>query len=229
MPGTGDRLRELRKARGWSQPFVAQKLGVTRAAVSQWETEQSKIDQKRLEAVARLYEVTIDHILRDDQPTVDIHNRTSRASSGSNASIPVKRSSLGVELSRWPKTIQILGFAKGGRQGNYPDNGNVIGMAPCPPQLQDVAGAYAVIVQDTSMEPRYHHNEIVYINPHKVVRPGDYVIIELRDGDAVVKRLVRRTAALVTCKQYNPAKLIEYDAGKVKNVHRIVLGGEDPT
>lgn len=229
MTGMGERLKQMREAMGWSQPFVAEKLHVTRGAVSNWETEKNEIDPKNLEALASLYEVSVDYILLGDQSVVDIHKGHPAPKSGSDANRSVRVSTVRGGPDTWKQKVPIRGFAKAGRDGRYVDNGEVIGMAPCPPWLENVQGSYAVFIQDDCMEPRYFHNEIVFANPHKPVRPGDHVIIQLDDGDAVIKRLERRTQKFVTCKQYNPPKLIEYEASRVVRIHRVVLGGEDPT
>lgn len=168
---------------------------------------------------------TAQHQLRREGSPTD-----SPALDGGTATIPVLRSRVGVESpSVWPRKIPIRGYAKGGQKGFFFDNGSPIGMAPAPPQLQDVNGAYAVFVHDDSMEPRYFSGELAYVNPHKPVRPGDHVVIEMTDGQAFVKRLERRTQKTLTCKQYNPPKMLEYEASRVKSVHRVVLSGEDPT
>lgn len=42
METIGDRIRMLREARGWTQEELGQRLGVTRASVSQWERGPTK-------------------------------------------------------------------------------------------------------------------------------------------------------------------------------------------
>ncbi|MCL2434208.1 MAG: helix-turn-helix domain-containing protein, partial [Clostridia bacterium] len=37
----GDRIQKLRKTKGWSQEQFAELLGVSRQAVSKWETDQA--------------------------------------------------------------------------------------------------------------------------------------------------------------------------------------------
>lgn len=42
METMGDRIRTLRKSKGWTQQKLADELGVTREAVSQWESGEIK-------------------------------------------------------------------------------------------------------------------------------------------------------------------------------------------
>ncbi|WP_241158096.1 helix-turn-helix domain-containing protein [Adlercreutzia sp. ZJ138] len=58
------RLAELRRAQGLSQEDLANKLGLSRQAVSKWERAESAPDMGNLIALADLYEVTIDELLR---------------------------------------------------------------------------------------------------------------------------------------------------------------------
>ena len=58
------RLAELRRERGFSQEDLASRLGLSRQAVSKWERAESAPDMGNLIALADLYEVTIDELLR---------------------------------------------------------------------------------------------------------------------------------------------------------------------
>ena len=48
----GNRIAELRKAKGFTQEYVADQLGVSRQAVSKWEQDQTSPDTKNLIALA---------------------------------------------------------------------------------------------------------------------------------------------------------------------------------
>lgn len=56
----------LRKKEGWSQEILAQKLNVSRQAVSKWESSQAKPDIDKIIAMASLFHVTTDFLLKDD-------------------------------------------------------------------------------------------------------------------------------------------------------------------
>lgn len=58
-----NRLAELRRDHGLSQEELAEKLGVSRQAVSKWERAESSPDTDNLIALAQLYGVTLDVLL----------------------------------------------------------------------------------------------------------------------------------------------------------------------
>ncbi|MDE6557977.1 MAG: helix-turn-helix domain-containing protein [Clostridia bacterium] len=64
---TGQFLETLRKASGFTQLEVAEKLGVSNRTVSSWETDRTAPDLLILPAIADLYGVTVDEILRGER------------------------------------------------------------------------------------------------------------------------------------------------------------------
>lgn len=62
------RLTSLRKDHGLSQEELAEKLGVSRQAVSKWERAESSPDTDNLIALAQLYGVTLDELIHGNQP-----------------------------------------------------------------------------------------------------------------------------------------------------------------
>ena len=67
----GRRIAEARWESGLTQEEVAAHLGVTKAAVSKWERAESAPDMGNLMALADLYGVTIDELLRVDADIAD--------------------------------------------------------------------------------------------------------------------------------------------------------------
>ena len=61
-----DKIIELRKKNGWSQEELAEKLGVSRQAVSKWEGAQSVPDIQRILEMSKLFGVSTDYLLKDD-------------------------------------------------------------------------------------------------------------------------------------------------------------------
>jgi len=59
-----DRIQNLRKAKGISQEELADKVGVSRQAVSKWESEQSIPDIDKVIIMSDYFDVTIDYLIR---------------------------------------------------------------------------------------------------------------------------------------------------------------------
>ena len=67
-----NRLVELRKKSGLSQEELADKLGLSRQAVSKWERAEASPDTDNLICLANLYHVSLDDLLRTDVPIDEI-------------------------------------------------------------------------------------------------------------------------------------------------------------
>ena len=65
---TADRIQNLRKAKGISQEELADRIGVSRQAVSKWESEQSLPDIDKIIIMSDFFEVTTDYILKGIEP-----------------------------------------------------------------------------------------------------------------------------------------------------------------
>ena len=65
------RLAAMRREQGYSQEELAERLGLSRQAVSKWERAESSPDTGNLIALAKLYGVSLDDLLRIDDDVVD--------------------------------------------------------------------------------------------------------------------------------------------------------------
>ncbi len=61
-----DKIIEQRKKNGWSQEELAEKLNVSRQAVSKWESAQSVPDMNRILALSQAFGVSTDYLLKDE-------------------------------------------------------------------------------------------------------------------------------------------------------------------
>ncbi|MBP5342507.1 helix-turn-helix domain-containing protein [bacterium] len=71
-----NRLQKLRKENGYSQEELADKLGISRQAVSKWERAESSPDTDNLIVLARLYDMSLDELLYDNESNEEIRRRT---------------------------------------------------------------------------------------------------------------------------------------------------------
>lgn len=64
-----DRIQQLRKSRGMSQEQLADSIGVSRQAVSKWESAQSLPDLEKIVLLSDYFETTTDFLLKGTEPT----------------------------------------------------------------------------------------------------------------------------------------------------------------
>lgn len=65
----GDRIALLREKRGLTQEELSNKIGISRAALSHYETNRREPDYETINKIANFFNVTIDYLLgRTDQP-----------------------------------------------------------------------------------------------------------------------------------------------------------------
>ena len=61
-----NKIIEHRKANGWSQEDLADKLNVSRQAISRWENGTALPDAQNILQISKLFHVTTDYLLNDD-------------------------------------------------------------------------------------------------------------------------------------------------------------------
>jgi phage repressor protein C with HTH and peptisase S24 domain/lambda repressor-like predicted transcriptional regulator len=128
--------------------------------------------------------------------------------------------------------VNVLGATEAGSDGSFEWNGQPIDRVPRPPFLAGATQGYALFVAGSSMEPRYHPGETIFVHPGKPVTIGSYVVVQVRppEGEptprAFLKRLVRRTAKTLFLEQFNPRKPFEIPAADVLSIHRVVGSGD---
>lgn len=61
-----DKIIRLRKKNGWSQEELADKMNVSRQAVSKWESAQTTPDLEKILQLGNLFGVTTDYLLKDE-------------------------------------------------------------------------------------------------------------------------------------------------------------------
>jgi len=73
---TANRFIALRKKNGYSQEELAEKIGISRQAVSKWERGESSPDTDNLIALSQLYQISLDELLyaqeTEEQPETEI-------------------------------------------------------------------------------------------------------------------------------------------------------------
>lgn len=101
---TANRLQQLRKANGYSQDVLAEKLGISRQAVSKWERAESSPSVDNLIDLAKLYGITVDEMLNTegDKVVIKTQKNTKNDIIGKLKSLISKANDFGIypELAR---------------------------------------------------------------------------------------------------------------------------------
>ena len=101
-----DRIQYLRKQKGYSQENLADKVGVSRQAVSKWESEQSTPDLEKVIAMSELFEVTTDYLLkgtasRGEQQTLNTDTHRCTAMTMFYVATAINIIGVAVSFARW--------------------------------------------------------------------------------------------------------------------------------
>ena len=92
-----NRLAKLRKEKGYSQEKLAEKLGLSRQAVSKWERAESSPDTDNLICLAKLYNISLDELLRTEEDIESIKE-----------SIKEKQAKEKKDVKVTPTSIQVI-------------------------------------------------------------------------------------------------------------------------
>ena len=95
-PAFGKRLAELRKARGWTQPDLAELLGVTVKTITYYERSASNPTAKTIDKIAEVFDVAPSEFIGD------LDRRSRKRKSGP----PSRLQRLFDQLSKLPRSKQ---------------------------------------------------------------------------------------------------------------------------
>lgn len=131
------------------------------------------------------------------------------------------------------RTLPVFGLAAGSLAGQAVMTPEPVEFVPCPPALTRVRDAYALTVTGTSMEPRYFAGDLIFIHPHRPVRPGDHVVVQVRKdpsqagvNETWIKRFKADTETEIVTEQYNPRADMRFKRQYVAAIHRVLTVNE---
>lgn len=127
-----------------------------------------------------------------------------------------------------PQNVPILGSVFGGVSGDRFSMGQAVDFARRLPGIANNKTVFALYVRGDSMFPRFAEGDLIYVDPGRVSRIGDDVLIELAGeaaGDppfAIVKRLVARSASKITVRQFTPDREIVLATARIQRISRVL-------
>jgi phage repressor protein C with HTH and peptisase S24 domain len=213
----GDRIRKLRKQRGWNQEELAKRAGLHKQTIYRLELNQNATTET-LFAVATALEVSLEQL----RPTI-------AAGNGDVEFKPGEEIELGssVDVSGYRKNdIPVIAEGEASPAGAvYWDNDGVLNehvekRMSRPADVKDT-NAYGVIVRGDSMEPMFRAGMRLIVSPNVPVGDGDPAYVQLRTGERLVK-LVTSSAEGFVLESVNPQyrpRFVRED--EVEHIHRI--------
>ena len=167
MKEMNERLAELRSAAKLTQNAVAKTVGVSRAAVTQWENGLTKPKGEYIHALAKLYGCTTGYIL---------HGEDSEIGNVTPASIGLRQ-------------IPIISYVQAGCWTESAECRELDGSIKYITTDLDVGGrTFAVEIQGDSMLPEFSEGDVVLIDPDEPHHPGDFVVAKNGEHEATFKK-----------------------------------------
>lgn len=160
----GNRLKQLREAKGLSQSEVAKIMGVGRTTYLKWENGENQPTRK-LDQLSQFFDVSIDYLLGKS----DVKKIKSKNPSNKGVRIPV--------LGRVVAGIPIDAIEE------------IIDYEEIPKEMAATGDFFALKVKGASMEPRILEGDVVIVRKQEDVESGDIAIVLINGNDATVKRV----------------------------------------
>jgi SOS-response transcriptional repressor LexA len=167
MKEMNERLAELRAAAKLTQNTVAKTVGVSRAAVTQWENGLTKPKGEYIHALAKLYGCTTGYIL---------HGEDSEIGNVTPASIGLRKIPIisYVQAGCWTESIECRSM-----------DGSIETITT---DLDLGSMAFALEVRGDSMAPEIQEGDVVVIDPDVDPLPGDIVAAKNGSHEATLKQ-----------------------------------------
>ena len=130
-----------------------------------------------------------------------------------------------------PLDMPVMGTAAGADVGAFQIDNSPIDYVRRPPALTGARKPYALYVIGDSMSPAIENGAVIFVDPDRPPRLGDYVVIEQQshagaEPVAYVKRLRRRTEKWVFVEQLNPKGEQKFLVSTVIRLHRVLTMNE---
>lgn len=217
----GSRIKTARTRAGLSQAALGKVFGISREAVSAWESDTNAPTADKLGRIAQETSVRAEWLITGTGEM-----------DGEAPPPPSHPLDMAGQVQMTLGEIPLMGTAEGGPDGLVEWNGEVVGTVARPPFLAGAKGAYGVYVTGQSMEKRYFAGELVYVHPGRPILPGVFVVVQFYKDNAGgtpcawVKQFVSRNDKTTVFRQFNPEKELKIPTQTILSVHRIVGTGE---
>lgn len=170
------KLRQMREKAGLTQGDLADKLDISRPAVSSWESGKIRPRLNKLQQLADLFDTTVADLMGEDASEAAI--------SGTSRMVP------------------LLGFA---HMGEPCDEGDLADEVEVPASIADAhPRGFMVHAQGGCMDNRFPHDALLLVDPDMEPVNGQPVLAETADYGAVVRNYTRgRSTVMLTADSHS--------------------------
>jgi SOS-response transcriptional repressor LexA len=202
----GRRMRQLRNAAGMTQDQVAERIGISRVAVTNWESGKNSLESGRVPEVAALYGVSADQLL---------------------GKIAMEESTTGARYVVERVRVVLRGLAQV-RDGGY--------LSPIDNSTDESRivqwhttdrSAYAIEIRGDSLRPEIPAGAVLIVEPGRPVQPGRKVIVTLIDGRQLIRRVGWQRGGQIELQPIGAGPVITLPEAEIASMHRIVGVADD--
>lgn len=199
MTDQASRIKNRRKELRLTQEKLSKSVGVSRVAISQWESDPTiQISGKNLTKLCQALKCTADWLL------------DGKGESGNGISAPVGAYQVGANVAPAPDLNGMAPEISWVQAGAWTEVCHVeldpeaVNWYPRPPGASD--RTFVLRVVGESMMPEYTPGRLIFVDPERVADSGDDVVAVMTEtGEATFKRFIEEPGSGKMLKALNPA------------------------
>lgn len=206
MKKYSNRVRELRLAKSLSQEQLAEKIGLTKQAISQYERGERNPSMTVLDALCDFFNVSSDYLLGKDSVTLRFvgKDEIDKLESKSCVRIPV--------LGRVAAGVPIDAIE------------DVLDWEEIPEAMAATGEFFGLRIKGDSMQPRIAEGDVVIVRSQPDAESGDVVIVQVNGDHATCKRLMKHETG-ISLISFNPVyPPIVYTNEEIKSLPVTIVG-----
>lgn len=197
MSQLGANIRAMRKKRGMTQKELAEALGRSNRAVSNWESGLRDVGTDMTKRIARVLQCDVADLVRDDSPIA----------------VPAKKNAA---------VITVYGSVAAGIPLEMITD--ITDTEEIPAKMLEGGTYFGLKIKGDSMFPKIEDGDTVIVRAQPDAETGDIVIAAVNGDDAVCKKLFLRENGLALV-SLNPAyDPMVFSAAEVAQIPVVILG-----